>query len=219
VLEKIDAERAEAEAGRPSRIFCKMNSLVDREVIKALYKASKAGVPIDLIVRGICSLRPGVPDVSENIRVRSVVDRFLEHERILVFGAGERERMFLSSADWMPRNFLRRVELTWPVKNSALRKRIFEEILQASFQDDRKSWSLGADGTYTLIRAAEGKSPLRSQSFLLDTERQAGAALKSRRKRPLLRGAVLLAPERESGSRAKWKPSAATAKKKGVKRG
>ncbi len=221
VLERIDAERAEAEAGRPSRIFCKMNSLVDREVIKALYRASKAGVPIDLIVRGICGLRPGVPEVSENIRVRSVVDRFLEHERIFVFGTGERERMFLSSADWMPRNFLRRVELTWPVKNSALRQRIFEEILHASFHDDRKAWSLGPDGTYTPIRAAEGRTPLRSQAWLLDIERQAGAAQKSgqRRKRPLLRGAVLLAPERDAGGRAKWKPSAATAKKKGVKKG
>jgi polyphosphate kinase len=149
------------------------------------------------------------------------VDRFLEHERVLVFGAGERERMFLSSADWMPRNFLRRVEVTWPVKNPAIRKRIFEEILQASFQDDRKAWSLGPDGTYTPVRAAEGRTPLRSQAWLLDMERQAGVSPKSsqRRKRPLLRGAVLLAPERETTGRAKWKPSAATAKKKSVKKG
>jgi len=221
VLERIDAERAEAEAGRPGRILCKMNSLVDREVIRSLYKASRAGVMIDLVVRGICSLRPGVPEVSENIRVRSVVDRFLEHERVFVFGAGEREQVFLSSADWMPRNFLRRVELTWPVKNSALRKRILEEILHATFHDNRKAWSLGPDGTYSPVRPEDGKPALRSQARLLEVERENGAVPKvaSRRKRPLLRGSVSPAPERETGGRAKWKPSAESSRKKGVKKG
>jgi polyphosphate kinase len=219
ILEQIEGERAEAVAGRPSRIYCKMNALVDREVIKALYAASRAGVPVDLCVRGICGLRPGVPEMSENIRVRSVVDRFLEHERVLVFGAGARERVFLSSADWMPRNFLRRVELTWPVKNPALRKRILDEILHASFHDDRKAWELRPDGTYARIRGPEGRAPYRSQARLLDLERQAGAAARGKDERPLLRGSVPLQSPREPGGKPKWKPSAAATRKRGVKKG
>jgi polyphosphate kinase len=220
VLEQIDAERAEAEAGRPARILCKMNALVDREVIRALCKASRAGVSVDLVVRGICCLKPGVPEVSENVRVRSIVDRFLEHERVLVFGVDERERMFLSSADWMPRNFLRRVELTWPVKNAAIRKRILEEILHASFHDDRKAWLLGPDGAYSPLRPTDGRPTIRSQARLLDLELQLNTATRvaRQRKRPLLRGSVALAPERETGGKAKWKPSVATAKRRPTKR-
>jgi polyphosphate kinase len=182
ILEWIEAERAEAEAGRPSRIAAKLNALVDREVIKALLKAGQAGVPVDLVVRGICCLKPGVEGVSDNVRVRSVVDRFLEHERVLVFGTGERTRMYLSSADWMPRNFLRRVEVCWPVKSPALQKRIFEEILHASFHDNRKAWILGPDGSYARVKAAEGAAVLRSQAWLIDAERQAAAKAPRRRK-------------------------------------
>jgi polyphosphate kinase len=225
ILEFIDAERAEAEAGRPSRILAKLNAVVDREVIRALYKASRAGVPVDLIVRGICCLRPGVPGVSENIRVRSVVDRFLEHERVLVFGTGERTRMFLSSADWMPRNFLRRVELTWPVKSPALQKRIFDEILHASLHDNRKAWDLGADGTYVRVKAKENEAVLRSQAWLLDVERPIAAA-GGRLHRG--RGAYMQSPaDRASGGgpgarvrTARWKPSASAApRKKPLKKG
>jgi polyphosphate kinase len=221
VLEQIEAERAEAEAGRPSRILCKMNALVDKEVIRALYKASQAGVPVDLVVRGICCLKPGVTGVSENVRVRSVVDRFLEHERVLVFGAGERERMFLSSADWMPRNFLRRVELTWPVKNAAIRKRILDEILHASFHDDRKAWVLGPDGAYTAVRPAEGKAALRSQAWLLEMERKRSEAVREtrQRKRSLLRGTVVMNPDRVSGDKPRWKPAASTPRRRPTKKG
>ena len=218
VLELVDFERAEAEAGRPARILAKMNSLVDREVIRGLYKASRAGVPVDLVVRGICCLRPGVPEVSENIRVRSVVDRFLEHERIFVFGNGDRTRMFLSSADWMPRNFLRRVELTWPVKDPALQKRIFEEILHATMSDNRKAWILGPDGGYSRATPVDAQPVLRSQAWLLDLESRTASAPRGvrRGRAPYHRG--LAATERPrvpgAGSRAKWKPAAATSKKK-----
>jgi polyphosphate kinase len=215
VLERIDAERAEAEAGRPARILCKLNSLVDREVIKGLYRASAAGVRVDLCIRGICSLRPGLPGLSANITVRSVVDRFLEHERVLVFGAGDRTRVWLSSADWMPRNFLRRVELTWPVKNPALKKRILDEILHASFHDDRKAWILGPEGTYARVRPARGKGSLRSQESLLALESTLATTERAARPkvRALLRGAVPLVPRREVGRKPKWKPSQAGRKR------
>jgi polyphosphate kinase len=220
VLELIEAERAEAEAGRPSRILAKMNSLVDREVIRALFKASKAGVPVDLTVRGICCLRPGLPEVSENVRVRSVVDRFLEHERIFVFGTGERTKVFLSSADWMPRNFLRRVEMMWPVKNPALQKRIFEEILHATTHDNRKAWTLGPEGTYTRAQPAEGQPVLRSQAWLLDVERQMSATSRATRKRarPLLRGTVVLDPEGGPGRPGKWPAPGSVGRRRPTKR-
>ncbi len=219
VLELIDLERQEAEAGRPARILAKMNSLVDREVIRSLYKASRAGVPVDLVVRGICCLRPGIPEVSENIRVRSIVDRFLEHERVFVFGTGDRTRIFLSSADWMPRNFLRRVELMWPVKDPILQKRILDEILQASFNDNRKAWHLGAEGEYVRRLPVAGQPVLRSQAWLLDLEGRTGALAKSaiRTKASMLRGTVVI-PKRgldeRSGKSTKWNPSAATSPRK-----
>jgi polyphosphate kinase len=213
VLDLIETERKEAEAGRPALVLAKMNSLVDKEVIRALYAASRAGVPVDLVVRGICCLRPGVPGVSENIRVRSVVDRFLEHERILVFGIGKRSRMFLSSADWMPRNFLRRVELTWPVKDPALQKRLYDEILYASLNDNRKAWTLGADGTYRRVERKGDEPVLRSQVWLLEEERRrAESPLEARgRKRSLLRGAVAIEPrvEGEEDAPRRWRPAAA----------
>ena len=114
--------------------MAKLNSLVDHRVIEALYGASTAGVSIDLIVRGICCLRPGIPGVSENIRVISIVDRFLEHSRIFVFGDGDSAKVFLSSADWMPRNFYRRVEVMFPIESQPLKKRILREILPAYFK-------------------------------------------------------------------------------------
>ncbi len=194
VLEWIEAEKAEAEAGRPSRILAKMNSLVDREVIKALLKAAQAGVPVDLVVRGICCVKPGVEGVSENVRIRSVVDRFLEHERVLVFGTGERTRMYLTSADWMPRNFLRRVEILWPVNSPALQKRIFEEILHASFHDNRKAWVLGPDGAYARVKPADGAAVLRSQARLIDAESQQAAKAPRKRKAFGFRGTPVADP-------------------------
>ncbi len=148
VIAKIEREAELASAGRPGRIIAKMNSLVDPHVIDALYRASRAGVQIDLIIRGLCALRPGIPGVSENIRVRSIVGRFLEHSRVFYFdndGAGE---LFLSSADWMERNFFRRVEVAFPVREQTHRDRILRD-LNLYLADNSQAWTLGRDGRYS----------------------------------------------------------------------
>ncbi|MBV8612037.1 MAG: RNA degradosome polyphosphate kinase, partial [Singulisphaera sp.] len=160
----IDREREHAEAGLPARIIAKMNSLVDPNAIEALYAASKAGVRIDLIVRGICCLRPGVPDVSENIRVISIVDKFLEHSRITYFQNGDTPEVFLSSADWMPRNFHRRVELMFPIEDPQLKDRIVEGILGVVLMDNVKARVLQPDATYRRIAPPRpGEPVIRSQ--------------------------------------------------------
>jgi polyphosphate kinase len=164
LIHLIDRERAHAEAGRPARIIAKMNSLVDPGAIEALYAASRAGVRIDLIVRGICCLRPGVPGVSENIRVISIVDKFLEHSRITYFQNGESPEVFLSSADWMPRNFRRRVEIMFPIEDPRLQNRIVEGILGVILMDNIKARVLQPDGTYTRIAPPRpGEPVIRSQ--------------------------------------------------------
>jgi polyphosphate kinase len=168
-IELINEQAQRARDGKRSRIFAKLNSLVDRPTIEALYRASQAGVPIDLMIRGICCLRPGLKDISENIRVFSVVDRFLEHSRILVFGEGTKERVYLSSADWMPRNFERRVEVMFPVEAEALRRRIVEEIIPTYLTDNRRTRMLNADGTYSRVTQPDGQTAHRSQSELLFT--------------------------------------------------
>lgn len=144
----IKKEHENATAKKPARIIAKMNSLVDREIIEALYAASQAGVKIDLIVRGICCLRPGVAGVSENITVRSIVGRFLEHSRIFYFENGGTPKVFVGSADWMPRNFFRRIEVVFPVEDPALRDRIVNQILAAQLADNSKSSILKNDGSY-----------------------------------------------------------------------
>ncbi|HET6282383.1 MAG TPA: hypothetical protein VFH73_15560, partial [Polyangia bacterium] len=149
ILALIDREAA---LGNRGRIVAKMNSLVDATVIKALYRASQAGVSIDLIVRGICCLRPGVPGTSDNIRVTSIVDRFLEHARIFYFENGGKREVYLSSADWMPRNFVRRVEVMFPIEDEGLRDRMVEEILAISLADTVKARRLLPDGTYVRVR-------------------------------------------------------------------
>jgi len=165
-IELIEEQAQRAREGKRSRIIAKLNSLVDRETIEALYQASKAGVPIDLMIRGICCLRPGLPGISETIHVQSVVDRFLEHSRILVFGEGQKAKVFLSSADWMPRNFERRVEVMFPIESEELRRRIMEEIIPTYLRDNQRARVLQADGRY--VRAsAEGMPPHRSQLELL----------------------------------------------------
>ena len=166
-LELIDEQAERARQGKKSCIFAKLNALVDRETIESLYRASQAGVPIDLVVRGICCLRPGLPRISDSIQVRSIVDRFLEHSRIFVFGAGSKKRVFLSSADWMPRNFERRVEVMFPVEEPDLVQRICREIIPVYLQDNTKARILSADGTY--VRAAKGldDDTHRSQEELL----------------------------------------------------
>ena len=145
--------------GVPGRITAKMNSLVDRDVIRTLYRASQAGVKIELLVRGICCLKPGVPGVSDNIRVRSVVDRFLEHSRVYHFVSGEKSQVFLSSADWMPRNFQRRVEVLFPVEDPALAHRLTVEILGTLASEDARSAQLGPDGVWRPFPENEGFRP------------------------------------------------------------
>jgi polyphosphate kinase len=174
VLDLIGREALRARKGEPARILAKMNSLVDPDVIRALYEASGAGVEIDLLIRGICCLRPGVPGVSERIRVSSVVDRFLEHSRVCAFGVGERTEVYLSSADWMPRNFHRRVEVMCPVEEPALRARLLDEALGVGLRDTVKARRLQVDGSYV---AAEAVEPgLRSQMVLLELARRVSGA-------------------------------------------
>ncbi|QDT67643.1 Polyphosphate kinase [Planctomycetes bacterium MalM25] len=158
------AEQADrARRGKKSWIFAKLNSLVDRRTIEALYDASRAGVPIDLVVRGVCCLRPGMPGVSETIRVRSIVDKFLEHSRIFVFGSGTRQQVFLSSADWMPRNFERRVEVMFPIETGELKQRIVNEIAPVYLRDNQRARLLESTGNYTRSRPAANEAPRRSQ--------------------------------------------------------
>jgi polyphosphate kinase len=165
-IELIDEQAQRARDGKRSRIIAKLNSLVDRRTIEALYQASQAGVSIDLLIRGICCLRPGLPGISENIRVHSIVDRFLEHSRILVFGEGPKQQVFLSSADWMPRNFVRRVEVMFPIESEDIRRRIVEEIIPTYMNDNNRTRILRPDGTYTRA-VAGGKPEYRSQYELL----------------------------------------------------
>jgi polyphosphate kinase len=148
LLDLIDREAQHARAGRPARIVAKMNALVDPEAIEALYSASRAGVQIDLIVRGICCLRPGVPDVSDRIRVISIVGRFLEHSRLFYFANGGTEEFYIGSADWMPRNFDRRVEAVAPVDDATLHNRL-RSLLRTCLDDNRQAWELASDGVWT----------------------------------------------------------------------
>ena len=150
MLAAIEAETAAARAGRKAKIIAKMNSLLEPEIIEALYEASQAGVGIDLIVRGVCALRPGVPGLSENIRVRSVIGRFLEHHRIYYFYAGGAETICLSSADWMERNFFRRIEVGFPILSAPLKRRVLKEGLRAYLADNAQSWQMDSDGNYRI---------------------------------------------------------------------
>jgi polyphosphate kinase len=147
----IDREAEHARQGRPGRIIAKTNALLDKNVIQALYRASQVGVEIDLIVRGICALRPGVRGLSDGIRVRSIVGRFLEHSRIYYFGNGDEEEIYIGSADWMPRNLYERVEVLVPLRDEFMRERVRREILDSYLADNRKARILLRDATY--IRA------------------------------------------------------------------
>jgi polyphosphate kinase len=165
-IRMIHREREHALAGRPAHIIAKMNSLLEQAVIEALYEASKAGVQIDLIVRGICSIRPGIPRVSENIRVRSVVGRFLEHSRVFYFANGGADEIYCGSADWMPRNLFERCEVVFPIRDAQIRNRIRHEILAAYLADTAKSRIETANGDYPRVRAPEGKC-FNAQDFLI----------------------------------------------------
>ena len=166
-LAQIHREAGHAANGRPARIIAKMNSLLDKNVIEALYRASQAGVAIDLTVRGMCSLRPGVPGVSENIVVRSVVGRLLEHSRIFYFANGGDEEIYISSADWMPRNLYERVEVLCPVLDPALKLRLKDEVLAAYMADNVKTRLLDRDGNYARVPRQRGQSSFSAQDFLI----------------------------------------------------
>jgi polyphosphate kinase len=168
LLKLIDREGQNAVKGLPSRIIAKMNSLVDQEVIEALYLASRAGVKVDLIVRGICCLVPGVKGLSENITVRSIVDRFLEHSRVYYFENGCQPEILIGSADWMPRNFQRRIETVFPIEDGNIRERIISEILAIPLADNVKARMLQPDGTYKFPAAKRAGPVHRSQSEFIE---------------------------------------------------
>jgi len=168
ILRAIQNEAQLAQKGGKGRIIAKMNALLEPETIAALYEASKAGVEIDLIVRGICALRPGIPGVSDNIRVRSVVGRFLEHSRVFYFHNGGAEDVYLSSADWMDRNFFRRVEICFPVLDAKSKHRVIAEGLTPYLEDNSQAWDMDAEGGYSLVVPRRGK-PRAAQESLLET--------------------------------------------------
>ena len=168
VLERIGRETEHARAGRPARIIAKMNALNEPRVIRALYTASQAGVKITLVVRGACTLRPGVPGISDNIRVVSIVGRFLEHHRVYWFANDGNPELFCASADWLERNLLRRVEACFPILAPALVQRIHEEVLDNYLADNLDAWELHADGSYHRVEAEEGAPPHSAQAWLLE---------------------------------------------------
>jgi polyphosphate kinase len=168
IIAKIRREVRHARAGKPACIMAKMNALVEEGVIRALYAASQAGVRIDLVVRGACALRPGVPGLSDNIRVRSILGRFLEHHRVWYFANDGDPDVWLSSADWMGRNLFKRIEVAFPVRDAALKRRVVEEGLLRYLGDNRDAWALQADGQWTKLRIRRGAKPKSAQSGLLE---------------------------------------------------